>query len=171
MTTCFPLSLTRRHSLTWNISQGCTTGTPAPMRGPPFATSAKTAYLGSPLTASLAKVSNAGKQATHETWNYAHASYITPAEAALTPFCISPLAYVKQSSGVGTYQHCSISGGTTGLGLSWLILGKALWKLGSWSKELKRSWTSCLSVCPSEADWKHWSQRESSKCSGCLSSC
>ncbi|KAK5889884.1 hypothetical protein CesoFtcFv8_013461 [Champsocephalus esox] len=49
-------NITRRHSLMWNISQGCTTGTPAPTHGPPSATCAKTACRGSRPTASPAKV-------------------------------------------------------------------------------------------------------------------
>lgn len=56
--TCFILFFVRRLSLMWNISQGCTTGTPAPMHGPPFATSVKTACLGSRRMASPAKVGN-----------------------------------------------------------------------------------------------------------------
>lgn len=62
--TCFNLFFVRRHSLTWNISQGCTTGTPAPMHGLRFATSAKTACPGSRLTASPAKVGSAHGHAT-----------------------------------------------------------------------------------------------------------
>lgn len=51
------ISFARQPSLMWNISQGCTTGTPAPMHGPPFATSVKTVCLGSHLTACPVKVS------------------------------------------------------------------------------------------------------------------
>lgn len=52
----FNFSFARRHSLMWNISQGCTTGMPAPMLGPPSATSAATASQGSLLMASPVKV-------------------------------------------------------------------------------------------------------------------
>lgn len=62
--TCFNLSFVRRHSLMWNISQGCTTGTPAPMHGPPFATSVKIACRVSRLMASLVKVGNTHKYYT-----------------------------------------------------------------------------------------------------------
>ncbi len=62
--TCFNLSFARRHSLMWNISQGCTTGTPAPMHGPPFATSVKIACPGSRLMASPVKVGSTHKYYT-----------------------------------------------------------------------------------------------------------
>lgn len=52
----FNFFFARRHSLMWNISQGCTTGMPAPMLAPPSATSAVTASQGSLLMASPVKV-------------------------------------------------------------------------------------------------------------------
>lgn len=62
---CFHLSFARQHSLMWNISQGCTTGTPAPMHGPPFAMFVRIVCLGSHLTASPVKVSTNTLKATH----------------------------------------------------------------------------------------------------------
>lgn len=53
---CFNFFFARRHSLMWNISQGCTTGMPAPMPVPPSATSVGTACQGSRLMASPVKV-------------------------------------------------------------------------------------------------------------------
>lgn len=53
---CLNFSFARRHSLMWNISQGCTTGMPAPTPAPPSATSAGTVSQGSPLMASRVKV-------------------------------------------------------------------------------------------------------------------
>lgn len=52
----FNFFFARRHSLMWNISQGCTTGMPAPMLAPPSAMSAATASQGSLLMASPVKV-------------------------------------------------------------------------------------------------------------------
>lgn len=49
---CFP----RPASSTWNISLGCTTGTPARTPGPPSATSAERRCQASPPTACPAKV-------------------------------------------------------------------------------------------------------------------
>lgn len=62
---CFHLSFARQHSLMWNISQGCTTGTPAPMHGPPFAMFVRIVCLGSHLTASPVKVSTNTLKTTH----------------------------------------------------------------------------------------------------------
>ncbi|KTF75723.1 hypothetical protein cypCar_00039874, partial [Cyprinus carpio] len=52
---CFNFSFARRHSLMWNISQGCTTGMPAPTLVLPSVTSVGTASQGSLLMASLVK--------------------------------------------------------------------------------------------------------------------
>ena len=54
--TWFNLSFVRQHSLMWNISQGCTTGMPAPTHAPPSVTSVETASLASLPTACPAKV-------------------------------------------------------------------------------------------------------------------
>lgn len=53
---CLNFSFARRHSLMWNISQGCTTGMPAPTLALPSVTSVGTASQGSLLMASPVKV-------------------------------------------------------------------------------------------------------------------
>ena len=53
---CLNFSFTRPHSLMWNISQGCITGTPAPMPDLPSVTCVERASLESLLMACLVKV-------------------------------------------------------------------------------------------------------------------
>nr|XP_019792049.2 diacylglycerol kinase eta isoform X3 [Tursiops truncatus] len=96
----------------WNISQGCITGTPAPMPDPLSVTSAERVFLGSPPMACPAKVHTACKDLYHPICplGQCRVSVIPPIALNSTDsdgfcratfsFCVSPLlVFVNSKSG------------------------------------------------------------------------
>ncbi|XP_011919848.1 PREDICTED: diacylglycerol kinase eta isoform X9 [Cercocebus atys] len=96
----------------WNISQGCTTGTPAPTPGPPSVTCAERVFLESPPMACPAKVHTACKDLYHPICplGQCKVSIIPPIALNSTDsdgfcratfsFCVSPLlVFVNSKSG------------------------------------------------------------------------
>ncbi|XP_029066026.1 diacylglycerol kinase eta isoform X2 [Monodon monoceros] len=96
----------------WNISQGCITGTPAPMPDPLSVTSAERVFLGSPPMACPAKVHTACKDLYHPVCplGQCRVSVIPPIALNSTDsdgfcratfsFCVSPLlVFVNSKSG------------------------------------------------------------------------